>query len=109
MVRARLKSLVVAAGVGLACGCCDFSPFHRRCAVCEGECAACVAGGSCCEGPSLEGSYPAPAPLTVPAIPAPPVPQYTTVPPQQPAPNRLIPQPQAAQPQPYVPQPYVPR
>ena len=120
MLRARIATSLLAAGLGLACGCSNMSNFSltgrcHRSRPCEAECIEAgspVCDGPVCDGPMLQdfGPYampPAgpmpgmqPGPLT-PLTPQPfaPLAPQPSMPPLSPAP-RLQPQ---AQPLPYVP------
>ena len=108
MVRARLATVAVAAGLGLLGGCSSLArlnPFGRH-----GETCPCdmgdfgVDGAVPTEGPILEGlppaAVPAPPPGAVNGVPPPGA--VNGVPPLAPPPNRVVPQPQAPT-TPYVP------
>lgn len=104
MVRLRLATLAVAAGLGLVCGCMTLSQFPllgRFRAHSAGDCgdAGVVANGEgpVLEGPVINGAIPG-GPTTAPA---PFVAPQSSIPPLAPPP-RLAPQPQA-QPTPYTP------
>ena len=114
MLRARIATSLLAAGLGLACGCSNMSNFSltgrcHRSRPCEAECVE--AGAPVCDGPLLEdfGPYGMPPAGMMPGMtPGPLMPQpfaplgpQPSMPPLSPAP-RLQPLPQA-QPLPYVP------
>src|SRR5262245_30359438 len=100
MIRARLATLAVAAGLTLVSGCCglDFPRFARQ--PCCGECNTC----SSCDGAGavagFEGPVLAPPDATY-VAPTPMPPMGTVVPPTAPPP-RIVPVPQA-NPMPYSP------
>jgi hypothetical protein len=104
MVRLRLATVAVTAGLGLVCGCLNLMP-HRpllgrlRCGPAPaGECCESAAPG--CEGPVLDAGTPLMTPPPG-AIMNPPLTPQNGVPALTPAP-RLVPQPQS-QTTPYTP------
>jgi hypothetical protein len=97
MFRTRIATLALAAGLGMASGCCCLADhpllnFARsRCSSCCSECE--VGCSPCCNGPGLDGAGPLMVPPSGPAVDytIPPLPPQNGLAPQP----RLVPQPQA--------------
>lgn len=104
MVRLCLATLIVAAGLGLVCGCCGWPQCpllgrfraHAPADCCEGGVLP-DSQGPIVEGPEMNGAMPGGPAIT----PIPSVAPQNTLPPLAPPP-RIVPQPQA-QPGPYTP------